>query len=336
LKVHKSYWKVFQRKTDLPLVANQLELRGGVSKMVSTFDLGDGIFLIDSDALGMKGYCSSYVLSSGDAHVLVETGPRTTYKNLLDGIRDLHLDLMSFSHIMVTHIHLDHAGGVGDIAEQMANAVVVVHERGAEHLVDPTRLLESSRRVFGESMSLYGGLRPVDRGRIQPVKGGDMISFGAGRMLEVIGAPGHASHEICLFDRRILALFTGDAAGLFFNDTNEVVPTTPPPDFNLEVSIQTINALARLKPKRLLFSHFGETKQALEVLVEAKRKLRSWGDIILDTFSEKSGDEKEKLRELSSLLEIKTNVLTDRFKQEHRDHCINGYLRYYRKNGLLA
>jgi glyoxylase-like metal-dependent hydrolase (beta-lactamase superfamily II) len=304
--------------------------------MASTFDLGDGIYLIDSNAFGMKGYCSSYVLASGGFHVLVETGPSTASGNLLNGIRQLGFDLSSFSHIVVTHIHLDHAGGVGDIADEMTKAIVVVHEHGAEHLIDPTRLIESSRRVFGESMPLYGSLKPVHRDRVQPVKGGDKIRFGASRMLEVIDAPGHASHEICLFDRSTRALFTGDAAGLFFNDTEDVVPTTPPPDFNLEVSIQTIDTLIKLEPKRLLFSHFGETKQPARVLAEAKRKLRSWGNTILQTFSEKSGDDKEKLRRLSSVLEIKTKVLTEKFKQEHRDHCISGYLRYYRKNGLLA
>jgi glyoxylase-like metal-dependent hydrolase (beta-lactamase superfamily II) len=303
--------------------------------MVSTFDLGDGIYLIDSNAFGMKGYCSSYVLASGGTHILVETGPSTAVRGLLDGIRELGFDLGSFSHIVVTHIHLDHAGGIGDMVDQMTEAAVIVHERGAEHLIEPTRLLESSRRVFGESMPLYGGLKPVRRERVQPVKCGDRIRFGAGRTLEVIEAPGHASHEICLYDRVTGALFTGDAAGLFFDDTKEIVPTTPPPDFNLEVSIQTIDALLKLEPRRLLFSHFGEARQPAKILNEAKNKLRSWGEITLSTFSETSSNEQEKLDKLSSLLEIKTRVLRAEFKREHRDHCINGYLRYYRKNGLL-
>jgi glyoxylase-like metal-dependent hydrolase (beta-lactamase superfamily II) len=304
--------------------------------MASTSDLGNGIFLIDSNALGMKGYCSSYILSSGGIRVLVETGPSTAVRGLLDGIHELHFDLDSFSHIVVTHIHLDHAGGIGDMVDQMAKATVVVHERGAEHLIEPTRLLESSKRVFGESMPLYGSLKPVPRDRIKTVKGGDTISFGEGRTLEVIDAPGHASHEICLYDRATGALFTGDAAGLFFQDTKEIVPTTPPPDFNLELSIQTIETLLKLAPRILLFSHFGEAKQPERVLTEAKNKMRSWGETILSTFSEKSGNEKEMMDKLSSLLEIKTRVLRAEFKREHRDHCISGYLRYYRKNGLLA
>jgi glyoxylase-like metal-dependent hydrolase (beta-lactamase superfamily II) len=231
---------------------------------------------------------------------------------------------------------LDHAGGIGDMVDHMTEATVVVHERGAEHLIEPTRLLESSRRVFGESMSLYGSLKPVPRDRIKSVKGGDTITFGEGRTLEIIDAPGHASHEICLYDRATGALFTGDAAGLFFQDTKEIVPTTPPPDFNLELSIQTIDTLLKLAPKHLFFSHFGEAKQPERVLTEAKNKMRSWGETILSTFSEKPGNEKEKMDKLSYLLEIKTRVLRAEFKREHRDHCISGYLRYFRKNGLLA
>jgi glyoxylase-like metal-dependent hydrolase (beta-lactamase superfamily II) len=284
----------------------------------------------------MKHFCSSYLLTSGGENVLIETGPSTASRALMDGIRNLGFDLSSFTHIVVTHIHLDHAGGVGEMADQMVNATIVVHERGAEHLIDPTRLLESSKKVFGESMSLYGSLKPVGRDRIQPVKEGDIIRFGEGRTLGVIDAPGHASHEICLFDQRIRALFTGDAAGLYFDDTKEVVPTTPPPDFDLEVSIQTIDRLIKLEPKRLLFSHFGEAEQPATVLTEAKNKLRTWGDIILRTFSESSGDEKEKFRRLSSLLVIKTAIMLAGFKEEHRNHSINGYLRYFRKKGLLA
>jgi glyoxylase-like metal-dependent hydrolase (beta-lactamase superfamily II) len=303
--------------------------------MVFTSDLGEGIFLIDANALGMRNFCSSYVLASEGEHVLVETGPSTSYKNLLDGIERLGLSPSSFVYIVVTHIHLDHAGGVGDIADLMVNATVVVHERGAEHLIDPSRLIESSRRIFGESMSLYGGLKSVKKDRIQPVKDGDIIRFGGGRPLRVIGAPGHASHEICLFDDETHALFTGDAAGLYFNDTKEVVPTTPPPDFDLDFCIQTIDRLIDLKPKRLLYSHFGEASPSLKVLGEAKDKLRSWGDVILRTFSDSSSNEKEKFEKLSSLLPIRTRVMTSGFKREHRNHSISGYLRYYRKKNLL-
>jgi glyoxylase-like metal-dependent hydrolase (beta-lactamase superfamily II) len=304
--------------------------------MVTTSDLGDNIFLIDSNAFGIKSYCSSYVLNSGDKNILIETGPSTAAGGLLDGIRNLGIALGSFTHIVVTHIHLDHAGGIGEISDQMVNATIVVHERGAEHLVNPSRLLESSRKVFGESMPLYGSLKPVDRDRVWPVKDGDIIRFGGGRALTVVDAPGHASHEICLFDKKIRALFTGDAAGLYFEDTKEVVPTTPPPDFNLEVSIETIDGLIKLEPRRLLFSHFGEARQPATVLAEAKHKLRTWGDIILRTFSESSGDEKEKFRRLSSLLVIKTVMMPAGFKEEHRNHSINGYLRYFKKKGLLA
>jgi glyoxylase-like metal-dependent hydrolase (beta-lactamase superfamily II) len=303
--------------------------------MVSTVSLGGDICLIDTNTLGIKGYCSSYVISSAGDHVLIETGPSTSSHALLDGIKQLGCDLGSFTHIILTHIHFDHAGGIGDMAEKMPNAVVVVHERGASHIVDPSRLTESARRVFGESFSLYGEFKPVKRSRVQPVNGGEEIKLRGGRQLRIIYAPGHASHEICILDEETDSLFTGDAAGLYFKDTGEVVPTTPPPDFDLDVATETIDRLLKVDPRQLLFSHFGPANQAQNTLKEAKRQLAIWGGRILETFTESSTTELEKLKKLSFLLEIRTRVLPTAFKYEHRSNSISGYLRYYRKKKNL-
>lgn len=108
--------------------------------MASIVSLGGDVHLIDSNALGIKGYCSSYVISSMGENVLIETGPSTSSLALLDGIKRKWSDLGSFTHVIVTHIHFDHAGGVGDVVDSMPNAVVAVHERGAMHIIDPSRL----------------------------------------------------------------------------------------------------------------------------------------------------------------------------------------------------
>ncbi|WXG46328.1 MAG: MBL fold metallo-hydrolase [Candidatus Atabeyarchaeum deiterrae] len=303
--------------------------------VASTFDLGEGIILIDSGALGVKHYCSSYVISSDDEHILIETGPGTSVHTLLDGIKELKLSLNSFTNIIVTHVHLDHAGGVGDIANKMTNAKVVVHETGAKHLVDPSRLVESARRVFGESFYLYGDLKPVDEKRIQPVKDEDEVRFRSGKKLRIIYAPGHASHEICILDEQTKALFTGDAAGLYFDDTDEVVPTTPPPDFDLDLSLQTIDRLLKLAPSRLFFSHFGVVNQSKKILAEAKEQLIVWGERIITAYTKDSSDPKIKLEKLSAQLEIKTKTLPIEVKQRHLNMCVDGYLRFYRKKKNL-
>ncbi|WXG43658.1 MAG: MBL fold metallo-hydrolase [Promethearchaeati archaeon SRVP18_Atabeyarchaeia-1] len=303
--------------------------------MASIVSLGGDVHLIDSNALGIKGYCSSYVISSMGENVLIETGPSTSSLALLDGIKRKWSDLGSFTHVIVTHIHFDHAGGVGDVVDSMPNAVVAVHERGAMHIIDPSRLTESARRVFGESLSLYGEFKPVKKNKVRPVNDGDEIELRSGRKLKIIYAPGHASHEICIFDELTRSLFTGDAAGLYFEDVGEVTPTTPPPDFDLYLAIDTIDKLARLDPRRLLFSHFGAVTQVQRILSEAKRQLEFWGERILETFSGSPGSEQEKLERLSTLLEIRTKVLPTAFKREHRNNSIKGYLRYYRKKKNL-
>ena len=244
--------------------------------MVSTVRLGDGICLIDSNALGIKGYCSSYVVSSEDQRMLIETGPSTSLRSVIHGIEELGYNLHSFTDILLTHIHFDHAGGVGGMADSMPNATVVVHERGARHIIDPSRLTESAKRVFGESLSLYGEFKPVKESRVRSVNDGDEVAFRTGRKLGIIYAPGHASHEICIFDKETGSLFTGDALGLHFADTDEVIPTTPPPDFDLDLSLETIEHLTKFNPKRLFFSHFGAVNQAQNTFAEAKHQLTRW------------------------------------------------------------
>jgi glyoxylase-like metal-dependent hydrolase (beta-lactamase superfamily II) len=302
--------------------------------MVSTVRLGGDICLIDSNALSIKGYCSSYVISSEGEHVLVETGPSTSLRSVLHGIEKLGYDLLSFTNIVLTHIHFDHAGGVGDMAENMPNADIVVHERGARHIIDPSRLTESAKRVYGDSLSLYGEFKSVKESRVRPVIDCDEIAFRTGRRLKIIYAPGHAAHEICVFDEKTRSLFTGDAAGLHFADVDEVIPTTPPPDFDLDLALETIDKLMKLDPQRLLFSHFGAADQAQETLAEAKRQLTVWGEKILGIFKD-SGTEEEKLRKLSFLLKIETKALPTAFKYEHRSNSIRGYLRFYRNKKNL-
>jgi glyoxylase-like metal-dependent hydrolase (beta-lactamase superfamily II) len=302
--------------------------------MVSPVSLGCGIWLIDSNALGIKGYCSSYVVSSEGEHMLVETGPSTSIRSLLHGIEGLGCDLMSFTNIILTHIHFDHAGGVGDIADKMPNATVVVQERGARHIIDPSRLIESAKKVFGDSLSLYGEFKPVKQDRVRSVNDGDQVTFRTGRKLRVIYAPGHALHEICILDEETRSLFTGDAVGLHFSDTDEVVPTTPPPEFDMDLALETMDRLAKLNPTRLLFSHFGVAANAQSTLAEAKRKMMLWGEKILEIFGG-LGTKEDKLRKLSFLLDVKTKVLPTAFKYEHRSNSISGYLRFYRNKKNL-
>ena len=153
--------------------------------------------------------------------------------------------------IVVTHIHLDHAGGVGDLARMFPRAEVVVHEAGARHLADPERLLASARRVFGSVLDdVFGVLAPTDAHRIRSLGATGVIDLGGGRTLEAFHAPGHASHHLGLVDSATGDLYVGDAAGIYVPETADVRPSTPPPDFDLELACASIERFRAVRARR--------------------------------------------------------------------------------------
>ena len=183
--------------------------------------------------------------------------------------------------IVVTHIHLDHAGGVGDLAEAFPHAHVVVQERGARHLADPSRLVASAHRVFGDIMDrLFGDLRPTDAARIVAIGERGSVDLGDGRSLAAFHNPGHASHHIGLVDSATGDLYTGDAAGVYVPETADVRPATPPPDFDLDLTLSSLAAMRDVRPTRLLFSHFGPVTDIDETLDASVDELHAWVDAV--------------------------------------------------------
>ena len=177
-------------------------------------DLGHDVHVIDTAMSGYAGITSAYAILSSRP-CLVETGTATSARTVIDGLASLGIGPDELSTIVVTHIHLDHAGGVGDLAEAFPRARVVVHEAGARHLVDPERLLASARRVFGPTMDLFGDLRPTSAGRISALGARGSIDLGDGRRLDAFHAPGHARHHLGLLDSLSGDLYVGDAAGIY-------------------------------------------------------------------------------------------------------------------------
>jgi glyoxylase-like metal-dependent hydrolase (beta-lactamase superfamily II) len=180
---------------------------------------------------------------------------------------------------VVTHIHLDHAGGVGDIAEMFPAAEVVVHELGARHLVDPTRLMDSARRIYGDKLDgLFGALAPTPAERIRAVEQTGVVDLGGGRRLDSHYSPGHAKHHVGLVDSVSGDLYVGDAAGVYIQETGDMRPATPPPDFNLEVALASLRTFAALQPARLLFSHFGPVSEVTQTLERSADEINVWVD----------------------------------------------------------
>lgn len=229
---------------------------------------------------GYEGITSGYLIR-GSRPCLIETGTAKSADIVIRSLAELGIGPDDLATIVVTHIHLDHAGGVGDIAEAFPKAEVVVQEKGARHLVDPTRLVASAHRVFGEAMDrLFGDLRPVPAERLVAVGESGFIDLGDGRRLDAFHNPGHASHHVGLLDTVSGDLYTGDAAGVYVPETADVRPSTPPPDFDLDLTLSSLARMQDAGAQRLLFSHFGPVTEVADTLDRSREELLIWVDMV--------------------------------------------------------
>lgn len=240
--------------------------------------LGHDVFQIDTRMAGYQGITAGYLIRS-DRPCLVETGTASSAPVVKQALAELGVRAGDLATIVVTHIHLDHAGGVGDVARMYPDAEVVVHERGARHLADPSRLMASAQRVYGDQLDrLFGALAPTPAERIRAVDGVGLIDLGGGRRLESHYSPGHAKHHVGLLDSTSGDLYVGDAAGIYIPETGDQQPATPPPDFDLETALASLRLFADLAPARLLFSHYGPVSPVADALDRSAEELRVWVD----------------------------------------------------------
>jgi len=238
--------------------------------------LGHDVYQIDTLMAGYDGITAGYLIR-GDRPCLVETGTAPSTPVVSSALAGLGIGRPDLATVVVTHIHLDHAGGVGDIAAMYPRAEIVVHERGARHLADPSRLMASARMVYGDELDeLFGVLSPTPAGRIRAVDGSGTVDLGGGRRLDSHYAPGHAKHHIGLTDSVSGDLYVGDAAGVYIQKTGDMRPATPPPDFDLATALESLRTFAALRPARLLFSHYGPVDAVEETLARSAEEIRLW------------------------------------------------------------
>lgn len=248
--------------------------------MQDTFRAGDGITAIDTKMIGRYQVTSAYLLDAAEP-ILVETGPATSAEAVTRGLERIGVASDGLAHIVVTHIHLDHAGGVGTLAARFPNATIWVHERGARHLADPSRLLSSTARVYGEERmrEFFGDVIPAPAARIHVIAEGDTVQLGD-RALSVLETPGHASHQVGLVDSWTGAVFTGDALGVHLPDVKVLRPATPPPEFDIELAVDSIERLRARAQTVLLLSHFGPVPDVDRVCALAVERIRRWGEVV--------------------------------------------------------
>jgi glyoxylase-like metal-dependent hydrolase (beta-lactamase superfamily II) len=199
---------------------------------------------------------------------------------LLAALDELGVDAGQLAGVAVTHIHLDHAGGVGDVARAFPNATVYVHEKGARHLADPSKLVSSAARVYGPLLDeLYGRLDPTPAERIHVLADGEEIKVGPTRVLTTVDSPGHAKHHLSLHDSDSGILFVGDAVGVRLPDAGVLRPSTPPPDFDLEQARTSLRKFRDRSPAGIALAHYGLVPDPGTILEEADEILVRWAEV---------------------------------------------------------
>jgi glyoxylase-like metal-dependent hydrolase (beta-lactamase superfamily II) len=291
---------------------------------VPTSTIADGVTEIDTLLGGWEHVTAGYLLE-GPRPVLVETGSQSSVEVLLDALAELGVGAEDLAGVVVTHIHLDHAGGVGDVAQAFPAARVYVHEKGARHLVDPVKLVDSASRVYGPLLdSLYGRLLPTEADRIHVLADLEEIDIGGGRSLTSVDSPGHAKHHLALHDSRSGLLFAGDAVGVRLPDAGVLRPATPPPDFDLDLALRSLRRFAERRPSGIALAHYGlvpippdelleDAEETLSALAaEAERAWRAGEDIaeaLAARFvTEVEGLEAEARRRLETLNGVHSNA----------------------------
>lgn len=245
--------------------------------MMRITKLEDYLYLVDLETAGIENFIASYILR-GEKTAIIETGPTSSIPNLLLSLKQLSVKLEDVAYVALSHIHLDHGGGAGALIKHLPKAKIIVHPRGAPHLINPEKLWEQSKAVLGEITKIYGAPEPVPKERITPAVDGATIDVGNGVAIKIVETLGHASHHLCYYEPLSNGIFTGDAAGIYLNTLDVIVPTTPTP-FYLNVALNSINELIRLKPKFLYYSHFGRAENAIEKLQTYAGQIRLWESI---------------------------------------------------------
>ena len=244
------------------------------------------ITCVDVNYLRPRLACSYLVIQNGKA-AFIDCGTSHSIPHLIEALHNNELTRDDVEFIIPTHVHLDHAGGAGALMTECPNATLVVHPKGAPHLIDPQRLIESTKQVYGEEKfnQLYGKIVPIDSQRVLTPEDDTTIELN-GRELLIAHTPGHARHHFCIYDNLSSGWFTGDTFGLSYPDINcnskhYLLPTTTPVQFEPDAWLTSIQRLLSTKPKRMYLTHFGMVEE-IELLAEKLRQdLNSYVDIAL-------------------------------------------------------
>ncbi len=294
--------------------------------------------LIDVEYLGNPRVIAACLVEGQGSVAIVDPGPASALATLRKKLDQLGPGVKGLDTILLTHIHLDHAGATGTLVRENPRIRVYVHERGAPHMIDPAKLLDSARRLYGDEMErLWGEFLPVPAENVHALAGGERLCA-AGRQLEVVYTPGHASHHVSYFDTDSGLAFIGDTAGIRVANARTILPITPPPDIDLEGWAKSWEQIQVRRPDRLFLTHFGPADQVREHLAELRERLEEWSVAVRESLKNGQDDAQRAAQFAEHVTTKLKGYLSERdanryVKGAAVELCWYGLARYWRKRG---
>jgi glyoxylase-like metal-dependent hydrolase (beta-lactamase superfamily II) len=304
--------------------------------------LARGLDYVDLNFLGRPEIIATAVFQGAAGVALLDPGPSTTLEHLRETLRGKGIEFGDVRQVLLTHIHLDHAGATGTLLRENPAIEVFVHERGAPHLIDPAKLLSSASRLYGADMErLWGEILPTPADRVRTLKGGERVIAG-GRELLVEYTPGHASHHVSYFDPSSRIAFVGDTAGIRRGEGTFIMPPTPPPDIDLELWRESETRILAWDPDTLFLTHFGPFHGARPHLQQLMDRLAAWSALVRRLLADSSlaDDDRERRFVDEAMLDLRRAVgdgEADQYSRAGRlDYSWQGLARYWRKKAEAA
>jgi len=294
--------------------------------MAQLEQVADDIYLLQERVPGPAATFAVYFIRDG---AIVEPGPAVLVPKIQEAV--LELGLSNPAYIIPTHIHLDHAGGVGRLAQVFPGTKIVVNRQGARHIIEPSRLIESTRMAFGDDFeSTYGPILPVPESQLKVVEDGERLGLGS-RELVIIYTPGHAPHHMSIFDTKTKGLFCGEALGLIYGPGYPPLPAVAPPSFDMELYLDDMQRLKALKPRLLFYSHGSVAREPERLISAAMENTRLVGDFILKDLKAGESDEAV-ISRVADYLRDHFGVTLDEYELLSN---VTGYIYYFRKKGMV-